>query len=391
MNAVARINAGLAEFTGWRHHLHRRPELLFDLPETAGFVADKLKGFGCDEVVTGIGCSGIVATIRGRRGASARSIGIRADMDALPITEMTNLAYRSEVPGRMHACGHDGHTTILLAAARHLCETRDFDGTAVLIFQPAEEGGAGGARAMIADGLFQRFPVDEVYGLHNWPGVPVGSFAIRPGSLLASFDGFEISVEGIGGHAATPEKGVDTVVVLANLVTTLQTVVSRNVDPRHAAVISICTIHAGEANNIIPGTGKLTGSVRTLTTPDSELCERRMRALCESVAAGFGAKATLSYKRTLPPTVNDETCAGHLAQAARDIAGEGRVEANVMPQMGAEDFAFMTQERPGAFILLGNGDSASLHSPAYDFCDDAIVHGAALWVRLVEARLGYPA
>jgi hippurate hydrolase len=387
MNTVEIMQGDLAVFTAWRQHLHRHPELLFDLPETAGFVADKLRSFGCDEVVTGLGRSGVVAVIRGAHAGSSRSIGIRADMDALPITEATNLDYRSQVPGRMHACGHDGHTTILLAAAQRLCQTRNFSGTVVVIFQPAEEGGAGGALAMMADGLFERFPVDEIYGLHNWPGVPVGSFAIRPGALLASFDGFEITVDGVGGHAATPEKGVDTVVVLASIVTALQTIVSRNVDPRHAVVISTCTIHAGEANNIIPSTGRLTGSVRTLSAADSELCERRMRSLCDAIAGGFGAQASLSYTRTLPPTVNDETCARHLTQAARDIAGDDRVDGNIMPQMGAEDFAFLAQARPGAFILLGNGESASLHSPAYDFCDEAISHGAALWIRLAETRL----
>lgn len=382
-----RITEIAATASDWRRHLHQMPELQFEEHQTASFIAELLRSFGCDEVHTGIRRSGVVATIVGRLGKGPRAIAIRADIDALPIIEATDVPYRSRIEGRMHACGHDGHTAILLGTAKYLAETRAFAGTAVLIFQPAEEGGAGGASAMIADGLFQRFPCDEIYGLHNWPGIPVGQFAIKPGPLLASFDTFEIRVEGVGGHSATPHNTVDTVLVMSQIVTALQSIVARNTDPHNPVVVSVCTIHAGDANNIIPQTGFLTGSVRALSTADQLLCEARMRSLVESVAAGFGAKASLGYKRVLPVTINSDQCAAFLAKAAQCLVGPERVDLGIRTQMGGEDFAFFLQQEEGAFILLGNGNSAGLQSPKYDYDDDATHFGIALWVTLIEHRL----
>ena len=375
------------EAVDWRRHLHQRPELGFELEETARFVSEKLQSFGCDDVVTGLGRTGIVASIKGKLGDSVRSIALRADMDALPIQEVRPLTYRSTVPGRMHACGHDGHTSILLGAACHLARTRNFAGTVFLVFQPAEEGGQGGAKAMLQDGLFDRFPAHEVYGLHNWPGLPIGSYALRQGSLMASFDSFAIEVEGRSGHAATPHKAVDTVVTLSATVGALQSIVARNVDPLEPVVVSVCQIHAGEADNIIPQVGRISGSVRTLTAAASSLCEARMRSVAESTAAAYGATARLTYRQTIPAVINEPQAAAHLAEAAAAVVGAERVETNYPVQMGAEDFAEFANCRPGAFIFLGNGNTASLHNEAYDFCDDALPYGIALWTKLVETRL----
>jgi amidohydrolase len=384
---LERISELLPDVISWRHHLHENPELEFDVLKTAAFVAERLREFGCDEVIEGLGRTGVVGTIKGRSTAGNRTVGLRADMDALPIAETTNLPYRSRVPGLMHACGHDGHSSMLLGAARYLAEIRDFSGTVILVFQPAEEGGAGGARAMIDDGLMKRFGIDEIYGMHNWPGIPVGSFAIRNGSIMAAFDSFSIEIEGKGGHAATPDRAVDTVLVLAAIVNALQSIVARNVDPRDAVVISACQIHAGEADNVIPQFGRLSGSVRTLTSAASKFCEERMHAIAEATARSYGARASVTYKHTIPAMVNEAGCTGHFAKAAAHVVGQEHVDTNIAPQMGSEDFAEFLLERPGAFILIGNGDSESLHHPAYNFNDDALPFGMSLWTAIVRNRL----
>ena len=379
-------DAGLAaDATAWRRDIHRNPETLYDVHRTAGLVADKLRGFGCDEVVTGIGRTGVVGVIRGK-GSAGRAVGLRADMDALPIGEETNLPYASQVAGKMHACGHDGHTAMLLGAARRLCETRDFAGTAVCIFQPAEEGGAG-ARAMIQDGLMTRFAIDEVYGMHNLPGLPVGQFALRPGPIMAAADRFEIDIEGRGGHAAQPHVTVDPVLVGAHIVTLAQSIVSRSVDPLESCVVSITVFQAGSAQNAIPQTAKLAGTTRTLTAEMRDLAEARLKSIAESVAAAHGARATLRYGRGYPVTRNDPAKARVAEGAAVAIAGAGKVDAAVPPIMGAEDFSYMLEARPGAFVFIGNGDSAGLHHPGYDFNDAAIPHGIRYWVSLVETAL----
>jgi amidohydrolase len=379
------LNVDATDIAAWRHDLHRNPELLYAVERTAGFVAERLREFGCDEVVTGIGRTGVVGLIRGR-GASARTIGLRADMDALPITEATGLAYQSVNPGKMHACGHDGHTAMLLGAARQLSAARDFAGTAALIFQPAEEGGAG-ARAMIDDGLMDRFGIAEIYGLHNMPGLPAGHFAIRPGPQMAAADRFDIVVEGKGAHAALPHQGVDPIVVAAQIVGALQGIVSRGIDPLEACVVSVTRIKAGSAYNVIPQEARLAGTVRTLKAETSQFAEGRLREIAEGVARAHRASARVSYSRGYPVTLNHAAQTAFAAEAARGVAGAAQVNADCAPVMGAEDFSYMLEARPGAFIFLGNGDSAGLHHPAYDFNDAIIPAGVSYWVRLVEARL----
>jgi amidohydrolase len=377
-----------AEIAAWRRDLHAHPELLFDVYRTAASVTEKLKAFGCDEVVTGIGRTGVVGVIRGRKpGATAgRVIGLRADMDALPIAEETNLPYRSTIPGKMHACGHDGHTSMLLGAAKYLAETRDFAGTAVLIFQPAEEGGGGG-REMVKEGLMERFAVEEVYGMHNAPGLPVGAFAIRPGAMLAASDRIFIDIEGRGGHAAKPHKCIDTVLVGAQIVNQIQSIVARNVDPIESAVVSICVFQAGETGNVIPPTARLVGTARSLTPAVRDELERRLHEIVEGTARLYGASAKLTYKRDYPVTRNHERQTAFAVSVAAQVAGHDRVDAAAPPVMGGEDFSFMLEARPGAFIFVGNGDSAGLHHPAYDFNDAAIPTGVAYWARLVETAL----
>jgi amidohydrolase len=388
MSLPPRIADMHAEITAWRRDLHAHPELLFDVHRTAASVADKLRAFGCDEVVTGIGRTGVVGVIRGRKqGATGgRVIGLRADMDALPIAEQTNLPYRSTVPGKMHACGHDGHTSMLLGAAKYLAETRDFAGTAVVIFQPAEEGGGGG-REMVKDGVLERFAIEEVYGMHNSPGLPVGSFAIRPGPLLAASDRIFIDIEGHGGHAAKPHKCVDTVLVGAQIVNQIQSIVSRNVDPIEAAVVSICVFQAGDTGNVIPQTAHLRGTARSLTPAVRDRLEQRLHEIVEGTARLYGATAKLTYNRDYPVTRNHERQTAFAVSVAAQIAGQDRVNAATPPVMGGEDFSFMLEARPGAFIFVGNGDSAGLHHPAYDFNDEAIPTGVAYWARLVETAL----
>jgi hippurate hydrolase len=374
------------EITDWRRDIHAHPELLFDVHRTAGVVAEKLKSFGCDEVVTGIGRTGVVGVIRGKRGAGSRTIGLRADMDALPLQEATGLPYASQNPGKMHACGHDGHTAMLLGAARYLAETRNFAGTAVVIFQPAEEGGGGG-REMVKDGMMERFGIEEVYGMHNYPGFPVGDFAIRPGPMMAAADRIYIDIEGHGGHAARPHFSVDTVLVGAQILSQLQSIVARNVDPLESAVISITQFHAGTADNIIPHTAHLRGTARSLTPEVRDLLERRVREVVEGTARLHGAKATVTYKRDYPVTRNHERQTAFAAEVAASVVGRERVDATVPPVMGAEDFSFMLEARPGAFIFVGNGDSAGLHHPAYNFNDEVIPVGTSYWVKLVETAL----
>jgi amidohydrolase len=385
MPIVNRIADLHAEITAWRRDIHAHPELLYDVHRTAASVAEKLKSFGCDEVVTGLGRTGVVGVIRGRK-AGGKVVGLRADMDALPIAEATNLPYRSTVPGKMHACGHDGHTAMLLGAAKYLADTRNFAGTAIMIFQPAEEGGAG-ARAMMRDGLLARFGIQEVFGMHNFPGMPVGEFAIRPGPMMASTDSITIDLEGKGSHAAWPHAGVDTVLVGAQIVNQLQSIVSRNVDPLQAAVISICAFHAGDAYNVIPQHAQLRGTARALSPKVRNLLRKRVAEVVEGTAHLYGATAKLNYEEGYPVLVNEERQTAFAAAVAGEIAGEDKVRRECPATMGAEDFAYMLQERPGAFIFLGNGDTAGLHHPAYDFNDEAIPVGTSYWVRLAETAL----
>jgi amidohydrolase len=382
VNRVADLHT---EITAWRRDMHANPELLYDVHRTAASVAEKLKSFGCDDVVTGLGRTGVVGVIKGRK-AGNKAVGLRADMDALPIEEETGLPYRSTVPGKMHACGHDGHTAMLLGAAKYLAETRNFAGTAVMIFQPAEEGGAG-ADAMIKDGLITRFGIGEVYGMHNAPGLPVGQFAICPGPMMASVDHITIELEGKGGHAARPHKSIDTLLVGAQIVTQLQTVVARSVDPVEAAVVSICMFQAGHTDNVIPQHAVLRGSARALKDEVRQVLRQRVDAIVQGTAQLYGAKANIIYANGYPPVVNHERETEFAAAVAREIVGHDKVDDNVTPWMGAEDFAFMLRERPGAFITVGNGDTAGLHHPAYDFNDEAIPVGTSYWVRLAETAL----
>jgi len=386
INRVADMQAEIAE---WRRDFHAHPELLYEVHRTAGSVAERLRSFGCDEVVTGIGRTGVVGVIRGRKGTAGdavRTIGLRADMDALPIEEETGVPYRSTAPGKMHACGHDGHSAMLLGAAKYLAETRNFAGTAVVIFQPAEEGGGGG-RAMVQDGLLDRFGIEQVFGMHNTPGLPVGQFAIRPGPIMAAADRLKIEIEGLGTHAAKPHLGVDTILVGAQIINQIQSIVSRNTDPLDAAVVSITMFQAGNTDNVIPQTALMRGTARSLSAEVRDALERRLHEIVEGTARLYGATARLTYKRDYPVTVNHERQTAFAAAVATEVAGQGRVDTETRPMMGAEDFSFMLNERPGAYIFVGNGNSAGLHHPAYDFNDDAIPAGTSYWVRLVESAL----
>lgn len=378
----------LPEITAWRRDFHAHPEILYDCHRTASTVAAKLRDFGCDDVVEGIGRTGVVGLIRGQTSGSGRVVGLRADMDALPIHEATGKDYASREAGKMHACGHDGHTAMLLGAARYLAETRNFDGTVAVIFQPAEEGGAGG-RAMCEDGLIDRFGIQEIYGMHNWPGMPVGSFGIRAGAFFAATDQFEITVEGVGGHAAKPHQCIDTTVVAAQIVLALQTIVSRNADPTMELVVSVTSfVTDSQAFNVIPQHASLRGTVRTMNVQMRELAETRIKALVDHTAAAYGAKARVNYMRGYPVMVNSPAETEFAASAARKVSGACETAPLVM---GGEDFAFMLEERPGAYILVGNGNTASVHHPEYDFNDDAIPAGCSFWVELVEQRMPLPA
>ena len=387
MPIVNRVADLADEIAAWRHDLHAHPELLYDVHRTAASVAEKLKAFGCDDVVAGIGRTGVVGVIKGRRpNAAGKVIGLRADMDALPIEEASDLAYRSTTPGKMHACGHDGHTAMLLGAARYLAETRNFAGTAVVIFQPAEEGGAGGL-AMVRDGLMDRFGINEVYGMHNYPGLPTGEFSIRAGAIMAATDNITVEIEGVGGHAARPHIAIDPIVVGAQIVNQLQSIVSRNVDPVEAAVISICTFQAGSADNVIPQTALLRGTARTLKPEMRELVRKRLSEVIEGTARLYGAKANFSLRRGYPVLSNHERETVFAASVAAQVAGSDNVDTDMPPVMGGEDFSYMLEARPGAFIFVGNGDSPGLHHPSYNFNDEVIPFGTSYWVRLVETAM----
>lgn len=384
MSALKEIAAIAGEAVLWRRDLHRRPELLYALDETSAFVAGKLSAFGLDEVITGVGGSGVVGVLRGR--PSHRAVALRADMDALPIEEITGAPWTSEKPGAMHACGHDGHTATLLAAARRLATDRDFAGTVVFVFQPAEEGGAG-AQAMIDDGLFERFPVDEIYGLHNLPGLPVGRFAVRSGAIMASTDRFYIDILGRGGHAARPQETIDPILVGAQLVTAFQSIVSRNTDPLASGVVSVTTFHAGNTDNVIPQTARLSGTVRALDGKVRAELEASLGRIATAVATAFGAEARLAYERGYPVTINHAAAATRVGDVVEELFGADAIDRAAAPMMAAEDFSFYLERVPGAYFFMGNGPSAGLHHPAYDFADDAIASGAAVWAALAKASL----
>jgi amidohydrolase len=384
INSIAALSD---EMAAWRHDFHENPELLYEVHRTAGVVADKLRAFGCDEVVTGIGRTGVVGVIRGRNASSGKVIGLRADMDALPILETSGVPFASKNPGVMHACGHDGHTTMLLGAAKHLAETRNFDGTVVVIFQPAEEGGAGG-KAMVDDGLMTRWGIQEVYGMHNMPGLAEGNFSLSHGAMLASADAIEIKVTGKGGHGGSgPHKAVDSVLIAAQIVNALQSIVARNVDPLQSAVISICAIHGGTAFNVIPETVEMKGTVRTLHPEIRDLVEKRIAEVAEATARAYGGSAETVYTRMYPVTMNHAREAAFAAEVARDISGTERVDERALPRMGGEDFSFMLEERPGAFVFIGTGPGNELHHSGYRFNDNVLATGASFWVRLVEKSM----
>ncbi|KAJ04921.1 M20 aminoacylase family protein [Sulfitobacter mediterraneus] len=372
------------DITAWRRDFHEHPEILFETHRTSATVAEKLRAFGCDEVVEGIGRTGVVGVIKGKSTASGKVIGLRADMDALPIHEQTGVEYASKTPNAMHACGHDGHTAMLLGAAQYLAETRNFDGTAVVIFQPAEEGGGGG-REMCEDGMMDRWNIQEVYGMHNWPGVPTGKFGIRSGPFFAATDLLDIEIEGLGGHAAKPNETVDTTVVAAHIVTALQTIASRNADPVGSIVVSITSFEtSSKAFNVIPQRVNMLGTVRTLSNELRDLAEKRVVEICEGIANTFGATVRVNYKRNYPVMVNHDEQTEFAAEVARSVSGDCD-EAPLV--MGGEDFAFMLEERPGAYILVGNGDSAAVHHPMYNFNDEAIPAGCSWWAGIVEQRM----
>lgn len=373
------------EITGWRRHLHTIPELMFDLPKTTAYVRDRLAAIGISDVTDGIGQSGIVAVIEGRSNTSGKVIGLRADMDALPINEASGVDYGSTHPGNMHACGHDAHTAILLGAAKYLAETRNFDGKVVLIFQPAEEGGGGGDK-MCQDGLMDRWGIQEVYGLHNMPGIPVGSFAIRSGALLAAADQFEVTLTGKGGHAAAPHRAVDTNLAAAHVLVALQSVVARNVDPLEQAVVSVCTLKSdNESFNVIPHSVLLRGTVRTLDPDVRDLAEARVKEVIGLTARAQGCTAEITYERGYPITANHPAQTEFAADVAEAVAGQ--VDRDTPPIMAGEDFSYMLEQRPGAYIFLGNGDTPMCHHPAYQFDDEAIPLGCSWFAELVERRM----
>jgi amidohydrolase len=386
MPVINRVAEFAEEIAGWRRHIHENPELGYEEVKTAAFVAEKLKSFGVDEIVTGMGKTGVVAVIKGRKTGSGKVVGIRADMDALPIHEATDVPYKSRNPGKMHACGHDGHTAMLLGTAKYLAETRNFDGTAVMIFQPAEEGGGGG-EAMVKEGLMERFGVQEVYGLHNMPGIPVGAFAIRTGPAMAAADRFDILIEGKGGHAARPHDCIDPVVAASQLVTALQTIASRTVDPLDSVVVSVCELKAGDAYNVIPQTASMKGTVRTLKNETRAMAERRIREIAAGVALATGCKIAVEYHLGYPVTVNHADQTEFAAKVAGGVAGQGKVDRDILPLMGAEDFSYMLEERPGAYIFMGNGDTAGVHHPAYDFNDAAIPYGVSYMAQVAERAM----
>ena len=386
MPIINRVSEMQDEIAGWRRHLHQTPELLYDVERTAGFVAEKLKAFGCDVVQTGIGRTGVVGLIKGGRGEGS-VVGLRADMDALPIHETSGKPWASQIAGKMHACGHDGHTAMLLGAAKYLTETRNFRGAVAVIFQPAEEGGAGG-EAMVKDGMMETFAIREVYGMHNRPGLPVGEFATRKGAAMAAADHFEIVVHGRGGHAARPHTTIDPVAISAQIITGLQLISSRETNPLESVVVTVASMHAGTADNIIPESATLTGTVRTLSPLLRERAETRVAEIVTGVAAAFGARAEIAYHRGYPVTVNHDRPTERAIEIMKKVAGENAVDPNVAPVMGAEDFSYMLEARPGAIVFIGNGKTADLHNAAYDFNDEAIPYGVSYWASLAETLLG---
>jgi hippurate hydrolase len=387
MGAIERIESLASQMTEWRRDLHRHPETAFEEHRTADVVARKLESFGI-AVHRGLGKTGVVGQLK--VGSGTRSIGLRADMDALHIQEQNTFEHRSANAGRMHACGHDGHTAMLLGAARHLAEARNFDGTVHFIFQPAEEN-EGGGRAMVEEGLFDKFPCDSVYGMHNYPGIPVGRFELRPGPMMASFDIFEIELRGRGSHAALPQTGIDPILAGANLVQALQSIVSRNLGPVDAGVVSVTQFHGGETWNVIPDAIVLRGTTRAFRPGTQDLIERRLREITEHVARTYGATASVRYERRYPPLVNSERETARCADVLRALVGEQNVNASTEPVMGSEDFAFMLQAKPGCYVFIGNGPGDGgclLHNPHYDFNDAILPLGASYWVRLTERLLG---
>jgi amidohydrolase len=397
MKPIESILAGAASIAALRRDLHAHPELCFEEQRTSDLIAKALTDWGIP-VHRGMGKTGVVGIVK--NGTSSRAVGLRADIDALPMTEHNRFAHASTYPGKMHACGHDGHTAMLLAAAQHLSKQRDFDGTVYLVFQPAEEGG-GGAREMMKDGLFEQFPMEAIFGAHNWPGMAVGQFAVKPGPCFASSNEFKITIRGKGSHAALPHNGIDPVPVACQMVQAFQTIITRNKRPIDAGVISVTMIHAGEATNVVPDDCVLEGTVRTFTLPVLDLIERRMKEVAEHTCAAFGAECDFEFHRNYPPTINHEAETAFFRKVAAEVAGAQNV-LDFEPTMGAEDFSYFLLEKPGCYFLIGNGDGAHrqgghglgpcmLHNPSYDFNDDLIPLGATLWVRLAQAWLAAPA
>jgi amidohydrolase len=382
-----RLSEMQAEITAWRRDLHENPELMYDTHRTAATVAAKLREFGCDEVAEGIGRTGVVGLIKGRTDTRGHVVGLRADMDALPILEATGLPYASKTPGKMHACGHDGHTAMLLGAAKYLAETRNFDGAVAVVFQPAEEGGAGG-EAMVKDGLIPRFGIKEIYGMHNSPGLPVGQFSIKPGPFYAATDNFTLHLSGKGGHAAYPHRTVDTTVMTSQIVMTLQTIVSRNIDPLESVVVSVTSLRTeSEAWNVIPEHAEIRGTVRTFDAALRKMAEERLKTIVTSTVEAFGGSVQIDWKPGYPAMVNPGRETAFAAEVAAKIAGPAGVDANCPAIMGGEDFAYMLQACPGAYIQVGNGNTAEVHHPEYNFNDEAIPFGASYWAELVETRM----
>lgn len=386
MNLIPEIVTQSAELTDWRRHIHAHPELAFEETQTVAFVAEKLRSFGI-EVVEGIAGTGVVGTLQ--RGGGNRSIGLRADLDALPIVEANDFEHRSTQPGVMHACGHDGHTTMLLGAAAYLAASDTFSGTVHFIFQPAEEN-EGGARAMVEAGLFEQFPMEAVYGMHNIPGIPVGEFAVKPGPMMAAFDIFDITVRGRGGHAAIPQQTVDPVLIGTKIVEALQTLVAREINPQEPAVLSVTQFHGGDAYNVIPDQVSISGCTRCFSTRVQAQFEQSIERVACGIASGFGAEIEFSYERRYPPTVNSPTETESAAEAAIAVSGATAVNRAPKPSMGSEDFAYMLQEKPGCYIWIGNGDgegSCMIHNPGYDFNDEILPIGASYWSALVAQLL----
>ena len=398
MNLIDPIIQFQAELQAIRRNIHAHPELCYEEQRTADVVTQKLTDWGIP-VLRGLGVTGVVGIIK--RGSGDAAIGLRADMDALPMQEFNTFAHASKNAGKMHACGHDGHTAMLLGAAHYLAQNGSFDGTVYVIFQPAEEGGAG-AKKMIEDGLFEQCPMQAVYGMHNWPGAPVGTFGVTPGPMMASSNEFEVTVRGKGSHAAQPHKSVDPIMVAVQIAQSWQTIVSRNKSPLDAGVLSITQIHAGSATNVIPDDAKLIGTVRTFTIPVLDLMEQRMREVAAHTAAAFGAEVEFKFKRNYPPLINHAAETAFAVKVMQDVVGAAAVNAQVEPTMGSEDFAFMLQHKPGCYVFIGNGEGGhrdighglgpcNLHNPSYDFNDELLPIGATYWVRLAEAALPGPA